>query len=212
MDDEVRKRREWSPPPPGSPSLVVRSPRQTVSRLRNRRPRRDWDPPSRPPSSAARDHGPKPSEVYGFVGSITTVIATAVYLARACTPEPCLRSLGITYYPSKYWALAVPSFVIMALAMSLLIYMGLNFLATPHPTSFSTIFDENSRERMVFSPAMEEEMPIEPISDIRRREYGEFLVFVDRFVDCHGVMLHFLHICKAVTWQLSKMRRQGNQL
>jgi hypothetical protein len=26
--------------------------------------------------------------------------------------------------------------------------------------------DENSRERMTFSPAMEEEMPIEPISDI----------------------------------------------
>jgi phosphatidylinositol glycan class P protein len=40
--------------------------------------------------------------VYGFVGSITTVIATAVYLAWAYTPEPVLRSLGITYYPSKY--------------------------------------------------------------------------------------------------------------
>jgi hypothetical protein len=40
--------------------------------------------------------------VYGFVGSITTVIATAVYVAWAYTPEPALRSLGITYYPSKY--------------------------------------------------------------------------------------------------------------
>jgi len=102
MDDAVRKMREWSPPPPASPSLVVHSPRQTVSRLRRRRPHRDWDPSSGPPSFAARDHGPKPSEVYGFVGSITTVIATAVYLAWAYTPEPCLRSLGITYYPSKY--------------------------------------------------------------------------------------------------------------
>ena len=102
MDDVVRKMREWSPPPPASPSLVVHSPRQTVSRLLRRRPHRDWDPSSGPPSFAARDHGPKPSEVYGFVGSITTVIATAVYLAWAYTPEPCLRSLGITYYPSKY--------------------------------------------------------------------------------------------------------------
>jgi phosphatidylinositol glycan class P protein len=39
--------------------------------------------------------------VYGFVGSITTVIATAVYLAWAYTPEPWLNSLGITYYPTK---------------------------------------------------------------------------------------------------------------
>ncbi|KAG2543601.1 phosphatidylinositol N-acetylglucosaminyltransferase subunit P-like [Panicum virgatum] len=166
MDNVVRKMREWSPPPPASPSLVVHSPRQTVSRLRRRRAHRDWDPSSGSPSFAARDHGPKPSEVYGFVGSITTVIATAVYLAWAYTPEPCLRSLGITYYPSKYWALAVPSFVIVAVALSMVIYMGLNFLATPPPTSFSTIFDENSRERIVFSPALEEEKPIDPISDI----------------------------------------------
>ncbi|CAL4912506.1 unnamed protein product [Urochloa decumbens] len=180
MDDEVRKRREWSPPPPASPSLVVRSPRQTLSRLRSRRLIRDWDPPSRSgsPSFAARDHGPKPSEVYGFVGSITTVIATAVYLAWAYTPEPCLRSLGITYYPSKYWALAVPSFVIVAVALSMVIYMGLNFLATPHPTSFSTVFDESSRERMALSPAMEDEMPIEPISDISIAQINN-LIFCD---------------------------------
>ncbi|KAF8688071.1 hypothetical protein HU200_042438 [Digitaria exilis] len=162
--DEVRKTKDWSPP--ASPSLVVRSPRQTVSRLRSRQARRDWEPSSRPPSFAARDHGPKPSEVYGFVGSITTVITTVVYLVWAYTPEPCLRSLGITYYPSKYWALAVPSFVIVAVALSMVIYIGLNFLATPPPTSFSTIFDENSRQRIVFSSAMEKERPIEPISDI----------------------------------------------
>jgi len=101
MDEGARKTMEW-PPPSTSPSLVVRSPRQTVSLIRNRRPHRDWDQSSRSPSFAARDHGPKPSEVYGFVGSITTVIATAVYLAWAYTPEPVLRSLGITYYPSKY--------------------------------------------------------------------------------------------------------------
>jgi phosphatidylinositol N-acetylglucosaminyltransferase subunit P len=87
---------DW-PPPPTSPSLVVRSPRQTVSLLRRHR-----DPFPRSPSFAAGDHGPKPAEVYGFVGSITTVIATALYLAWAYTPEPWLRSVGITYYPSKY--------------------------------------------------------------------------------------------------------------
>jgi len=102
MDEGARRKAmEW-PPPSTSPSLVVRSPRQTVSLIRNRRPHRDWDNSTRSPSFAARDHGPKPSEVYGFVGSITTAMATAVYLAWAYTPEPVLRSLGITYYPSKY--------------------------------------------------------------------------------------------------------------
>ena len=68
---------EW-PPPSTSPSLVVRSPRQTVSLIHNRRPHRNWAPSTRSSALAARDHGPKPSEVYGFVGSITTVVATAV--------------------------------------------------------------------------------------------------------------------------------------
>lgn len=172
---------EWPPPSTSqspSPSLVVRSPRQTVSLIRNRRPHHDWAPSSRSPF-AARDHGPKPSEVYGFVGSITTVIATAVYLAWAYTPEPVLRSLGITYYPSKYWALAVPLFVIVAVVLSMGIYMGLNFVATPPPTSFSTIFDENSRERTTFTHAIEEETPIEPISDISIDQINN-LMFGDR--------------------------------
>ncbi|XP_062186110.1 phosphatidylinositol N-acetylglucosaminyltransferase subunit P-like [Phragmites australis] len=167
---------EWAPPPP----LVVRSPRQTVSLLRNRRPHRDREPSfSSSPYFAARDHGPKPSEVYGFVGSITTVIATAVYLGWAYTPEHFLHSLGITYYPSKYWAVAVPSFMIVAVVLSIAIYMGINFLATPPPTSFNTIFDENSRERVTFSPAMEEERPIEPISDISIDQINN-LMFGDR--------------------------------
>uniref|UniRef100_A0A0E0KGP4 PIG-P domain-containing protein n=1 Tax=Oryza punctata TaxID=4537 RepID=A0A0E0KGP4_ORYPU len=162
---------EWSPP--SSPSLVVRSPRQTLSLLRNRHPGRESrSPPTS--TSTSLSGGPKPSEVYGFVGSITTVIATTVYLAWAYMPERCLRSLGITYYPSRYWALAVPAFVIVATALCMVIYVGFNFLATPPPTSFNTIFDEYSRERTMFDPANanatgeeeEVERPIEPISDI----------------------------------------------
>lgn len=154
-------------------TLVVRSPRQTVSLLRNRRRpqfgrerERERDP------AAAAAAGPKPSEVYGFVGSITTVIATAVYLVWAYTPEPCLHSLGITYYPTKYWAVAVPAFVMVAVALSLLVYVGSNFLATPPPTSFTTIFDEYSRERAPDATTeqdeeeAEAERPIEPIADI----------------------------------------------
>ncbi|VAI25833.1 unnamed protein product [Triticum turgidum subsp. durum] len=164
-----------------SASLVVRSPRQTVSLLRSRRPqfgRPERERQRNPKRGREPAAGPKPSEVYGFVGSITVVIATAVYLAWAYTPEPALRSLGITYYPTKYWALAVPSLAMVALALSLLAYLGSNLVATPPPTSFSTIFDEYSRERPAAAvpvdaaTAQEEEeeeeaeRPIEPISDI----------------------------------------------
>ncbi|RRT82726.1 hypothetical protein B296_00019429 [Ensete ventricosum] len=106
---------------PTSPtSLVVSSPRRTLSLLRERRqkhPVPDLDEKTAASAAAAfaEEHGPKPSEVYGFVGSITTVIAAdlcvsllplflfdvVIFIVWAYTPEPWLHYLGITYYPSK---------------------------------------------------------------------------------------------------------------
>ncbi|KAJ3687764.1 hypothetical protein LUZ61_016928 [Rhynchospora tenuis] len=168
---------------PSSPTtLVVSSPRRTLSLLRERRALTSStsDPSSlslnqehkhtrtddRSAASFAGDHGPKPSEVYGFVGSITTVIATVIYLVWAYTPEPWLHSLGITYYPNKYWALAVPSFVIMSVFLMMALYLGLNFLATPPSYSPNTIYDEYSREPTAFALLEGMEKPIDPISDV----------------------------------------------
>uniref|UniRef100_A0A6V7QVH0 PIG-P domain-containing protein n=1 Tax=Ananas comosus var. bracteatus TaxID=296719 RepID=A0A6V7QVH0_ANACO len=169
---------------PSSPtSLVVSSPRRTMSLLRERRARVASSSASTSAAIAelqekgleetkmrgaafAAEHGPKPSEVYGFVGSITTVIATVIFLVWAYIPERWLHSLGITYYPSKYWALAVPSFVIVAVVLGLVFYLGLNFMLTPPPNSFNTMFDDYSRERSMVMLAEGLEKPIEPISDI----------------------------------------------
>ncbi|KAF0930165.1 hypothetical protein E2562_030319 [Oryza meyeriana var. granulata] len=133
---------------------AARSPRQTVSRLRvtGRRPKAD---PSR------GGGGPGPSEAYGFVGSIAAV----AYLAWAYLPEPWLRSLGVTCYPARHWALAVPS-VLMAAAQGMVLYMGSNFLLAPAPTSLATVSDEFAREPAASTSATGEEKPIEPISDI----------------------------------------------
>ncbi|URE01062.1 phosphatidylinositol N-acetylglucosaminyltransferase subunit [Musa troglodytarum] len=93
--------------PPSPTSLVVSSPRRTLSLLRERRQKHPIpDPDEKTAASAAaafaEEHGPKPSEVYGFVGCITTVIAAVIFMVWAYTPEPWLHSLGITYYPNEY--------------------------------------------------------------------------------------------------------------
>ncbi|KAF5446091.1 hypothetical protein F2P56_031747 [Juglans regia] len=112
-------------------------------------------------------HGPKPSEVYGFVGSITTVVATVIFLAWAYVPEAWLHYIGIFYYPSRYWALTGPVYVMMTIVLALGFYVGLNFMSTPYPTSLNTMFDEFSREPSSFISSMDgDDRPIEPISDI----------------------------------------------
>ncbi|XP_010933523.1 phosphatidylinositol N-acetylglucosaminyltransferase subunit P isoform X1 [Elaeis guineensis] len=160
---------------PSSPSwLVVSSPRRTLSLLRERRAAVSiFDSIEKGPGFA-EEHGPKPSEVYGFVGSITTVIATVIFLVWAYTPEPWLHYLGITYYPSKYWALAVPTFCMVTVVLMMAFYLGLNFMVTPPPTSLNTMFDECSREPSTCMVSKAEQ-PIEPISDIGINQINDLM-------------------------------------
>ncbi|CAK9318922.1 unnamed protein product [Citrullus colocynthis] len=152
----------------------VSSPRRILSVSKRRRASDE----KAPGFGLSGDHGPKPSEVYGFVGSISTVVATVIYLIWAYLPDSCLHSIGIYYYPSRYWALAVPVFVMVSIALALLFYIGINFLSTPTPTSFHIIFDEFSKEPSI-SACSEQDRPIEPISDIGINRINE-LMFNDK--------------------------------
>ncbi|CAI0374429.1 unnamed protein product [Linum tenue] len=115
--------------------------------------------------------GPKPSEVYGFVGSITTIVATVIFLAWAYVPEPWLHSIGISYYPNRYWALAVPTYCMVAIVLGLAFYIGLNFISTPSTTSMTMVFDEFTREaaedvKLAAPGDQQQQEAIKPISDI----------------------------------------------
>lgn len=92
---------------------------------------------------ASEVHGTKPCEVYGFVGSIWIVVATGIFLIWAYVPDKFLESLGIYYYPSKYWAMAMPLYLMVTLLLALVFYIGLNFMSTSTTTSFNTLFGES---------------------------------------------------------------------
>lgn len=64
----------------------VSSPRRTLSLSKKRTASvffSDRDDKA-PGFGLSGDHGPKPSEVYGFVGSISTVVATGSFHVYAC--------------------------------------------------------------------------------------------------------------------------------
>ncbi|KAL5560596.1 hypothetical protein UlMin_036807 [Ulmus minor] len=150
-------------------SYSVSSPRRILSISKKRKASISFQDPDDKASGfgLSGEHGPKPSEVYGFVGSITTVVATVIFLVWAYVPDSWLHSIGIFYYPSRYWALAVPTYAMVTVVLAMGFYVGINFMSTPAPTSLNTIFDEFSREPsslIVFEEG--DVQPIEPISDI----------------------------------------------
>ncbi|KAI5564074.1 hypothetical protein BDE02_14G034900 [Populus trichocarpa] len=145
------------------------SPRRVLSFSKRRKATVSFPDPDDKAASGfgvSGDHGTKSSEVYGFLGSITTVVATVIFLVWAYVPETWLRTIGIFYYPNKYWALAGPIYAMLTILIALLFYVGLNSMSTPPPSSLNTIFDEFSKEPSTFIPSREgDEQPIEPISD-----------------------------------------------
>ena len=63
----------------------VSSPRRILSLSKKRRTLISLDRDDKAPGfGLSGEHGPKPSEVYGFVGSITTVVATGSLHVHAC--------------------------------------------------------------------------------------------------------------------------------
>ena len=54
-------------------------------------------------------------EYYGFVLYLASSLAFLLYLLWSFLPSPFLHAIGVTYYPNRWWSLAIPSFIVMTL-------------------------------------------------------------------------------------------------
>ena len=84
-------------------------------------------------------------EVYGFVGWVVTIAAYVSYLLWALLPDEALASVGMTYYPSRWWAVALPAWFVVTCCCILVAYIGLNLVRTPPLSSLDTLTDPMAR-------------------------------------------------------------------
>ncbi|EEB07804.1 pig-P subunit [Schizosaccharomyces japonicus yFS275] len=124
-NDESPKQHFFDPPFYGRPMLVPPSPSLgTLLRTWSTTPendgidisgpdQKDWDMMVKVPTY----------EYYGFVLYLVSLISFGLYIVWAMTPDWILKSLEIHYYLSRWWALAVPSWLVVLLVF---IYVSLN--------------------------------------------------------------------------------------
>ena len=108
---------------------------------------------------------PKPSRaVYGFVAYQASYIFMVVYLIWAYVPDEILHSLGITYIPNKYWAVAIPTYIPFFIVCGITFYIGLNLTYVPQLNDPRTLghdrFSYPAREIDMQLNASKEELPI----------------------------------------------------
>lgn len=54
-------------------------------------------------------------EYYGFVLYLASSLAFLMYILWSYLPSPFLHALGISYYPNRWWSLAIPAWIVMLL-------------------------------------------------------------------------------------------------
>ena len=88
--------------------------------------------------SARRANPPPPTspkvptyEYYGFVLYLASTLAFLIYILWSFLPSPFLHALGITYYPNRWWSLAIPAWIVMLLVF---VYVALLSYNVEHLT------------------------------------------------------------------------------
>ncbi|KAJ2844522.1 hypothetical protein GGI22_006850 [Coemansia erecta] len=108
-------------------------------------------------------------EYYGFVVYMVSMAAFVVYLAWAYLPDSALEAIGISYYPDRYWALALPAWWLTAVGFILLFNIATNMYNTPPLDSLDNITDQYSNIRDITNAngfICDEIGGIPPISDL----------------------------------------------
>ncbi len=89
---------------------------------------------------------PPETEYFGFGLYLFSGISLIIYLIWSFIPQEILNYVGIYYYPSKWWAVSIPSFILM---LTLYIYIALSLynieILTKPLDSLDIITDEVSK-------------------------------------------------------------------
>ncbi|CAF3140669.1 unnamed protein product [Rotaria socialis] len=115
--------------------------------------------------STAPSPSPRPERaIIGFFLYVTSIFAFVIYLLWAYLPNNWFENIGITYYPHKYWSIAIAIGVVTFLISIVLGNCLVNSLSVPSLDSMKLIRDRHTRKRDLSKHSTTDAIP--PVSDL----------------------------------------------
>ncbi|KAI8575869.1 hypothetical protein K450DRAFT_259542 [Umbelopsis ramanniana AG] len=119
-----------------------------------------------------------------------------IYLIWAYVPDEVLHSLGITYYPSRYWALAIPVWIMTLVWFVFISFMSINLMNTAPFDSFTCITDEHANV-LTSAPSQKDhpedyipelhDIPISVVNAMLYQDEAEEGLSDQAFVEAHSM-------------------------
>ncbi|RZF35114.1 hypothetical protein LSTR_LSTR009420 [Laodelphax striatellus] len=121
---------------------------------------------------------PTPSRAnYGFALYLGSWTAFGLYLIWSFVPESFLHNLGLTYWPQKYWAVAIPVHLLITLGLfAFCIYPAINMTLVPPMDDMRILTDKYSFEPTPVEKCRRGGIPEVsdiPMSEVCRRLYSK---------------------------------------
>ncbi|KAJ6627976.1 PIG-P-domain-containing protein [Mycena sp. CBHHK59/15] len=93
------------------------------------------------PPIPSPEYRSRAAEFYGFVAWTSTSFLFCVYLLWALLPDEYIVWMGISWYPSREWALLFPAWSIVIALLTYFVYFALALYGTPSFSDMGSIID-----------------------------------------------------------------------